>query len=111
MTRLDSSEYAESHSIARLVGAPPGYVGFDAGGQLTEAVKRRPYQVILLDEVERRTEMFSRLSCRCLDEGRMTDGRGKTVDFSHTVIFLTSNLGVEAAASSERSRIGFGGEK
>ncbi len=96
MTRLDLSEYAEPHSIARLVGAPPGYVGHEAGGQLTEAVARRPYQVILLDEIEKAHRDVLEAFLQVFDEGQLTDGRGRTVDFTSTVILLTSNLGAAA---------------
>ncbi|MEI7892448.1 MAG: ATP-dependent Clp protease ATP-binding subunit [Myxococcales bacterium] len=107
-TRLDLSEYAESHAIARLVGAPPGYVGHDAGGQLTEAVRKRPYQVVLLDEVEKAHRDVLEAFLQVFDEGRLTDGRGRTVDFSNTVIVLTSNLGTDLVRpSSSRTRIGF----
>ena len=93
MTRIDMSEYAEKHSVARLIGAPPGYVGYDEGGQLTEAVRRRPYSVVLLDEVEKaHPEVFDVL-LQVLDDGRLTDGQGRTVDFRNTIIVLTSNLG------------------
>ena len=92
LIRLDMSEYSEKHSVARLIGAPPGYVGFDEGGQLTEAVRRRPYSVLLLDEVEKaHSEVFNTL-LQTLDDGRMTDGKGRVVDFSNTVIIMTSNL-------------------
>jgi ATP-dependent Clp protease ATP-binding subunit ClpC len=111
MTRLDLSEYAESHAIARLVGAPPGYVGHDAGGQLTEAVRRRPYQVVLLDEIEKAHRDVLEGFLQVFDEGRMTDGRGRTIDFTNTVILLTSNIGAELTASSNRSRIGFGSDR
>jgi ATP-dependent Clp protease ATP-binding subunit ClpC len=111
MTRLDLSEYAESHAIARLVGAPPGYVGHDAGGQLTESVRRRPYQVVLLDEIEKAHRDVLEGFLQVFDEGRMTDGRGRTIDFTNTVILLTSNIGAELTASSGRSRIGFGSER
>ncbi len=108
MTRLDLSEYAESHAIARLVGSPPGYVGHDAGGQLTEAVRKRPYQVILLDEIEKAHRDVLEAFLQVFDEGRLTDGRGRTVDFSNTVIVLTSNLGAAALNQSRSSeRIGF----
>lgn len=108
MTRLDLSEYAEAHAIARLVGAPPGYVGYEAGGQLTEAVRRRPYQVILLDEIEKAHRDVLEALLPVLDEGHLTDGRGRKVDFTNTVIVLTSNLGAEEArgAANERS-VGF----
>ncbi|WP_436697828.1 ATP-dependent chaperone ClpB [Nocardioides sp. BYT-33-1] len=93
IVRIDMSEYAEKHSVARLVGAPPGYVGYDQGGQLTEAVRRRPYSVVLLDEVEKaHPEVFDVL-LQVLDDGRLTDGQGRTVDFRNTILILTSNLG------------------
>jgi ATP-dependent Clp protease ATP-binding subunit ClpB len=92
MVRLDMSEYQERHTVARLVGAPPGYVGYEEGGQLTEAVRRRPYSVVLLDEIEKaHTEVFDVL-LQILDDGRLTDGQGRTVDFRNTVIIMTSNL-------------------
>ncbi len=95
MVRIDMSEYMEKHSVSRLIGAPPGYVGYDEGGQLTEAVRRRPYSVILLDEVEKaHPEVFNAL-LQVLDDGRMTDGHGRTVDFTNTVLVMTSNLGSE----------------
>jgi ATP-dependent Clp protease ATP-binding subunit ClpC len=109
MTRLDLSEYAESHAISRLVGAPPGYVGHDAGGQLTESIRRRPYQVVLLDEIEKAHRDVLEGFLQVFDEGRLTDGRGRTVDFTNTVILLTSNIGAELSPqSSSRGRIGFG---
>ena len=110
MTRLDLSEYAESHAISRLVGAPPGYVGYDAGGQLTESVRRRPYQVILLDEIEKAHRDVLESFLGVFDEGRLTDGRGRTVDFTNTVIILTSNIGADLSptATTSRARIGFG---
>jgi ATP-dependent Clp protease ATP-binding subunit ClpB len=93
MVRIDMSEYGEKHSVSRLVGAPPGYVGYDEGGQLTEAVRRRPYSVVLLDEVEKaHTDVFDVL-LQVLDDGRLTDGQGRTVDFRNTILILTSNLG------------------
>ncbi len=95
MVRIDMSEYMEKHSVSRLIGAPPGYVGYDEGGQLTEAVRRRPYAVILLDEVEKaHPDVFNTL-LQLLDDGRLTDGHGRTVDFSNTVLIMTSNLGSE----------------
>ncbi|SPQ97871.1 unnamed protein product (mitochondrion) [Plasmodiophora brassicae] len=93
MVRLDMSEYSEQHSGARLIGAPPGYVGHDEGGQLTEAVRRRPFSVVLLDEIEKAHPQISNILLQVLDDGRLTDGKGRTVDFSNTVIILTSNLG------------------
>jgi ATP-dependent Clp protease ATP-binding subunit ClpB len=93
MVRIDMSEYGEKHSTARLVGAPPGYVGYESGGQLTEAVRRRPYTVVLLDEVEKaHPEVFDVL-LQVLDDGRLTDGQGRTVDFRNTILILTSNIG------------------
>ena len=93
MVRIDMSEYSEKHSVARLVGAPPGYVGYDQGGQLTEAVRRRPYTVVLFDEVEKaHPDVFDTL-LQVLDDGRLTDGQGRTVDFRNTILVLTSNLG------------------
>jgi ATP-dependent Clp protease ATP-binding subunit ClpB len=92
MVRLDMSEYQERHTVARLIGAPPGYVGYDEGGQLTEAVRRRPYSVILLDEIEKaHAEVFDVL-LQVLDDGRLTDGQGRTVDFRNTVLIMTSNV-------------------
>ena len=107
MTRLDMAEYAEPHAVARLIGAPPGYIGHDAGGQLTEAVRRRPYQVILLDEIEKAHRDVLESFLAVFDEGRLTDGRGRTIDFTNTVIILTSNLGAEEVSAGARS-IGFG---
>ncbi len=98
MVRIDMSEYSEKHSVARLVGAPPGYVGYDQGGQLTEAVRRRPYTVVLFDEVEKaHPDVFDTL-LQVLDDGRLTDGQGRTVDFRNTILVLTSNLGTQASA-------------
>jgi ATP-dependent Clp protease ATP-binding subunit ClpB len=93
MVRMDMSEYMEKHSVARLIGSPPGYVGYDQGGALTEAVRRRPYQVILFDEVEKAHPDVFNILLQVLDDGRLTDGQGRTVDFRNTVIILTSNLG------------------
>ena len=93
MVRIDMSEYSEKHSVARLVGAPPGYVGYDEGGQLTEAVRRRPYSVVLLDEVEKAHPEVFDILLQVLDDGRLTDGQGHTVDFRNTLLILTSNLG------------------
>jgi len=99
MVRIDMSEYMEKHSVARLIGAPPGYVGYDEGGSLTEAVRRRPYQVILFDEVEKAHPDVFNVLLQVLDDGRLTDGQGRTADFRNTLIVLTSNLGSEALAS------------
>ena len=96
MVRIDMSEYSEKHSVARLVGAPPGYVGYEEGGQLTEAVRRRPYSVILLDEVEKAHPDVFDILLQVLDDGRLTDGQGRTVDFRNTLLILTSNLGSQA---------------
>jgi ATP-dependent Clp protease ATP-binding subunit ClpB len=93
MVRIDMSEYGEKHSVARLVGAPPGYIGYDQGGQLTEAVRRRPYTVILFDEIEKAHPDVFDVLLQVLDEGRLTDGQGRTVDFRNTILILTSNLG------------------
>ncbi|MFT3797694.1 ATP-dependent Clp protease ATP-binding subunit [Microbacterium sp.] len=93
MVRIDMSEYGEKHSVARLVGAPPGYIGYEAGGQLTEAVRRRPYSVVLLDEVEKAHPEVFDILLQVLDDGRLTDGQGRTVDFTNTILILTSNLG------------------
>ncbi len=105
MVRLDMSEYQERHTVSRLIGAPPGYVGYDEGGQLTELVRRRPYRVILLDEIEKaHPEVFNSL-LQVLDDGRLTDGHGRTVDFKNTVVIMTSNAGVELI--KRQSSIGF----
>ncbi len=107
MVRIDMSEYSEKHSVARLVGAPPGYVGYDQGGQLTEAVRRRPYTVVLLDEVEKAHPDVFDVLLAVLDDGRLTDGHGRTVDFRNTILVMTSNLGsavIADPALSERDR-------
>ena len=93
MVRIDMSEYMEKHTVSRLVGAPPGYVGYEEGGQLTEAVRRRPYAVVLLDEVEKAHPDVFNVLLQLLDDGRLTDGQGRTVDFTNTVLIMTSNLG------------------
>ena len=104
MIRIDMSEYMEKHSVARLIGAPPGYVGYEEGGSLTEAVRRRPYQVILFDEIEKAHPDVFNVLLQVLDDGRLTDGQGRTVDFRNTLIVLTSNLGSEYLADSARRR-------
>ncbi|MEU9102469.1 ATP-dependent chaperone ClpB [Streptomyces sp. NPDC048361] len=108
MVRIDMSEYSEKHSVARLVGAPPGYVGYEEGGQLTEAVRRRPYSVVLLDEVEKAHPEVFDILLQVLDDGRLTDGQGRTVDFRNTILILTSNLGsqylVEPSTSEEEKK-------
>jgi ATP-dependent Clp protease ATP-binding subunit ClpB len=91
--RIDMSEYSERHAVARLIGAPPGYVGYEEGGQLTEAVRRRPYSVVLLDEVEKAHEQTFDVLLQLLDDGRLTDGQGRTVDFRNVILVMTSNLG------------------
>jgi len=93
MVRIDMSEYMEKHTVARLIGAPPGYVGFEEGGQLTEAVRRRPYAVILFDEIEKAHPDVFNVLLQVLDDGRLTDGQGRTVDFRNTLIIMTSNIG------------------
>lgn len=112
MARIDMSEYMEKHSVARLIGAPPGYVGYEEGGALTETVRRRPYQVILFDEIEKAHPDVFNVLLQVLDDGRLTDGQGRTVDFRNTLIIMTSNLGAEFLADP-RQPVGFGvpGEK
>jgi len=103
MVRIDMSEFMEKHSVSRLIGAPPGYVGYDEGGVLTEAVRRRPYQVVLFDEVEKAHEDVFNILLQVLDDGRLTDGQGRTVDFKNTIIVLTSNLGSDILAAQPES--------
>lgn len=104
LVRMDMSEYMEKHSVARMIGAPPGYVGYDEGGALTEAVRRRPYQVVLFDEVEKAHPDVFNVLLQVLDDGRLTDGQGRTVDFSNTVLIMTSNLGAEYLVSMEEGQ-------
>jgi ATP-dependent Clp protease ATP-binding subunit ClpB len=99
MARIDMSEYMEKHSVARLIGAPPGYVGYEEGGALTEAIRRRPYQVVLFDEIEKAHPDVFNVLLQVLDDGRLTDGQGRTVDFRNTLIIMTSNLGAEFLAN------------
>ena len=99
MTRIDMSEYMEKFAVSRLIGAPPGYVGYDEGGQLTEAVRRRPYQVVLLDEIEKAHPDVFNVLLQVLDDGRLTDGQGRTVNFKDTVMIMTSNVGSQFVAS------------
>jgi ATP-dependent Clp protease ATP-binding subunit ClpB len=106
MIRIDMSEYMEKHSVSRLVGAPPGYVGYEEGGQLTEAVRRRPYSVVLLDEIEKAAADVFNVLLQVMDDGRLTDGQGRTVDFKNTVLIMTSNVaggmeGVQATFKPE----------
>jgi ATP-dependent Clp protease ATP-binding subunit ClpB len=107
MIRIDMSEYMEKHAVARLIGAPPGYVGYEEGGALTEAVRRRPYQVVLFDEIEKAHPDVFNVLLQVLDDGRLTDGQGRTVDFKNTLIIMTSNLGAEYLADP-RQPMGFG---
>ena len=109
MIRIDMSEYMEKHTVARLIGAPPGYVGYEEGGQLSEAVRRRPYSVVLFDEIEKAHQDVFNVLLQVLDDGRITDGQGRTVDFKNTVIIMTSNIGsqyiTEEESSEARSRL------
>jgi len=107
MVRIDMSEYSEKFSVTRLVGAPPGYIGYDEGGQLNEAVRRRPYTVVLLDEVEKAHLSVLQLLLQVLDEGQLTDGRGRRIDFSAAVVVLTGNLGADAFTSAAGRSMGF----
>ena len=113
MVRIDMSEYMERHAVARLIGAPPGYVGFEEGGQLTEAVRRRPYSVLLLDEVEKAHPDVFNVLLQLLDDGRLTDGQGRIVDFTNTVVIMTSNIGSQLLADGidedDRGGAGAGG--
>jgi ATP-dependent Clp protease ATP-binding subunit ClpB len=103
VVRIDMSEYMEKHAVSRLIGAPPGYVGYDEGGQLTERVRRRPYSVVLLDEVEKAHPDVFNVLLQVLDDGRLTDGQGRTVDFKNTVIIMTSNVGSSAIIDESKS--------
>jgi ATP-dependent Clp protease ATP-binding subunit ClpB len=103
MIRIDMSEYMEKHSVARLIGAPPGYVGYDEGGQLTEAVRRRPYSVVLFDEVEKAHADVFNVLLQVLDDGRLTDSQGRVVDFKNTVLIMTSNIASQAIMESKKS--------
>ncbi|HZK67689.1 MAG TPA: AAA family ATPase, partial [Chloroflexota bacterium] len=105
MVRIDMTEYMEKHTVSRLIGAPPGYVGYDEGGQLTEAVRRRPYSVVLFDEMEKAHPEVFNVLLQILDDGRLTDGHGRTVDFKNTVIIMTSNVGSELYRLGERSGV------
>jgi ATP-dependent Clp protease ATP-binding subunit ClpB len=103
LTRIDMSEYGEKHSVSRLIGAPPGYVGYDQGGQLTEAVRRRPYSVILFDEIEKAHHEVFNVFLQILDDGRLTDGQGRVVDFKNVIIIMTSNLGSDLILGTQDS--------
>ena len=102
MTRIDMSEYQEKHTVSRLIGAPPGYVGYDEGGQLTEAVRRKPYSVVLFDEIEKAHPDVFNILLQVLDDGRLTDNKGRTVNFKNTIIIMTSNLGSATFRVSSR---------
>jgi ATP-dependent Clp protease ATP-binding subunit ClpA len=104
MVRIDMTEYQEKHTVSRLIGAPPGYVGYEEGGQLTEAVRRRPYRVILFDEFEKAHPDVFNILLQLLDDGRLTDGQGRTVDFKNTIVIMTSNVGSEAITESLKNR-------
>src|SRR5205814_1334421 len=106
IVRLDMSEFMEKHTVSRLIGAPPGYVGYEEGGKLTEAVRRRPYSVVLLDEIEKAHRDVFNVLLQVLDDGRLTDGHGRTVDFTNTIVVMTSNIGSQAiqAISEEGGR-------
>jgi ATP-dependent Clp protease ATP-binding subunit ClpB len=108
MIRLDMSEYGEKHAVARMIGAPPGYIGHDEGGQLTEAVRRRPYAVVLFDEIEKAHPDVFHVLLQILDDGRLTDGKGRVVDFRNTILIMTSNLAgqamLQAGTDTERAR-------
>lgn len=105
LTRIDMSEYQERHSVSRLVGAPPGYVGYDEGGQLTEAVRRKPYSVVLLDEIEKAHPDVFNILLQVLDDGRLTDNKGRTVDFRNTIIIMTSNMGSQVIPGEFRGGV------
>ena len=103
IVRIDMSEYMEKHAVSRLVGAPPGYIGYEEGGQLTEAVRRRPYSVVLLDEIEKAHQDVFNILLQVLDDGRLTDGQGRTVDFKNTILIMTSNVGSQSILESSMS--------
>jgi ATP-dependent Clp protease ATP-binding subunit ClpB len=111
MIRIDMSEYQEKHTVARLVGAPPGYIGFEEGGQLTEAVRRRPYSVVLFDEIEKAHHDVFNVLLQILDDGRLTDGQGRTVDFKNTIVIMTSNIGSHRILDYRGSFAGEGYER
>ncbi len=105
MVRIDMSEYMEKHAVSRLVGSPPGYIGYDEGGQLTEAVRRKPYSVLLLDEIEKAHPDVFNILLQILEDGRLTDAQGRTVDFRNAIVIMTSNIG--ASEISKNTSIGF----
>ena len=104
MVRIDMCEYMEKHTVSRLIGAPPGYVGYEEGGQLTEAVRRRPYSVILFDEIEKAHHDVFNMLLQLLDDGRLTDGQGRTVDFKNTVVIMTSNIASQSHTCLQGAR-------
>ena len=106
MIRIDMSEYQEKHTVSRLLGAPPGYIGYEEGGQLTEAVRRRPYCVILFDEIEKAHPDVFNVLLQVLDDGRLTDGQGRTVDFKNTIVIMTSNIGSQRILQYKDTPIG-----
>src|SRR5437588_5493603 len=106
MVRIDMSEYMEKHAVARLIGAPPGYVGYEEGGQLTESVRRKPYCVVLFDEIEKAHHDVFNVLLQILDDGRLTDGQGRTVDFKNTIVIMTSNIGSQRILQYKGSFIG-----
>ena len=106
MVRIDMSEYMEKHTVARLIGAPPGYVGYEEGGQLTEAVRRRPFSVILFDEIEKAHHDVFNVLLQVLDDGRLTDSQGRTVDFKNTVLIMTSNIGSQEILEAQQRDMG-----
>ena len=105
MIRIDMSEYMEKHTVSRLIGSPPGYVGFDEGGQLTEKVRRNPYSVVLFDEIEKAHPDVFNILLQILEDGRLTDGKGKTINFKNTIIIMTSNVGASTIKETKVYRI------
>ena len=103
MIQVDMSEYMEKHSVSRLVGSPPGYIGYDEGGQLTEAVRRKPYSVLLLDEIEKAHPDVFNILLQILEEGKLTDAQGRKVDFRNTIVIMTSNIGARRSRRTSRS--------
>ena len=111
MIRLDMSEYMEKHTVAKLIGSPPGYVGYDEGGQLTEKIRRKPYSVVLFDEIEKAHPDVFNMLLQILEDGRLTDSQGRTVDFKNTVIVMTSNVGASLITNNKRASLGFANSK
>ena len=111
MLRFDMSEYMEKHSVARMIGSPPGYVGYDEGGQLTEKVRRKPYSVVLFDEIEKAHPDVFNILLQILEDGQLTDGQGRKVDFKNTVLIMTSNIGAQKITGKSRKTLGFGGDE